>query len=215
MPLATGNLSLLQQYHLSTLQKLHVVLDIAKGIHTVHSAGYIHGDIKEKNILINVAPSGTITAGIIDLGMAVSVSEACKTFPITNKKYGSLRYTSIELASCKKPFNKDPQKIELWALGCLFHLVLLNQDPPWIPLFIKEVTDVNDQLSPTSLKQFHKMVRQIEQQRTNMLETIKPKNLSSEWLIYLLIYDLLRIRPQDRINSAQVVSRVTELINLF
>jgi len=51
---------------------IHLFLDVAKGLHAMHRAGYVHADLKPNNIM--VTPEGRIK--LIDLGQSAKMREA-------------------------------------------------------------------------------------------------------------------------------------------
>lgn len=57
---------------LSRLQRAHVTVDVALGLHALHEAGFIHGDLKPSNIVIlrHSNPERQIIAKLTDFGGA-------------------------------------------------------------------------------------------------------------------------------------------------
>jgi serine/threonine protein kinase len=54
---------------------LEIVTQVAIGLAAVHNRKLVHRDIKPSNIMVNVEEAGTVTAKIIDLGLAKSLNE--------------------------------------------------------------------------------------------------------------------------------------------
>ena len=85
----------------------------------------------------------------------------------------------------------------------------MDRDPYWISLFSNEVKDINNQLSPDSLQEFEEEVKEYERKRSCLeLET----NPTIEQKLLLLIFDLLRKNPQERIDSLEVIQRLEKLL---
>jgi serine/threonine protein kinase len=55
---------------------LEVVTQVAAGLAAVHKKDLVHRDIKPSNIMVNLENPGTVTAKIIDLGLAKTVNDA-------------------------------------------------------------------------------------------------------------------------------------------
>jgi predicted ATPase len=54
---------------------LEIVTQVAAGLAAVHKKDLVHRDIKPSNIMVNLEDTGTLTAKIIDLGLAKTVNE--------------------------------------------------------------------------------------------------------------------------------------------
>ena len=54
---------------------LDIAAQVAAGLAAVHKKGLVHRDIKPSNIMVNFEDDGTVTAKIIDLGLAKTVNE--------------------------------------------------------------------------------------------------------------------------------------------
>lgn len=84
-------------------------LQILKGLHTLHSSGVIHRDLKSANILIS-APD---LVKIADLG----VSTVLETRQLTRTQIGTPLYLAPEIWK-RRPYN---QKCDMWSLGVLLY----------------------------------------------------------------------------------------------
>jgi serine/threonine protein kinase len=54
---------------------LEIVTQVAAGLTAVHKQKLVHRDIKPSNIMVNLEEGGSVTAKIIDLGLAKAVNE--------------------------------------------------------------------------------------------------------------------------------------------
>ncbi|CAG9983851.1 unnamed protein product [Clonostachys byssicola] len=63
---------------LPMMQKKHITIDVASGLHAVHEAGFLYGDLKPANIIISTYsdPHRQVVAKLIDFGGAVDASES-------------------------------------------------------------------------------------------------------------------------------------------
>ncbi|RTE76428.1 hypothetical protein BHE90_009105 [Fusarium euwallaceae] len=67
----------------SVARKSHLSLDIALGVAAIHSAGFVHGDLKPRNILVTRHTSRDVVAQISDLtGVAAASSYGATEFAI-------------------------------------------------------------------------------------------------------------------------------------
>jgi serine/threonine protein kinase len=57
-------------------QVLEIAVQVASGLAAVHKAKLVHRDIKPSNIMVSLEEGGSLTAKIIDLGLAKVVGEA-------------------------------------------------------------------------------------------------------------------------------------------
>ena len=54
---------------------LEIVTQVAAGLTAVHKQKLVHRDIKPSNVMVSLEDGGTVTAKIIDLGLAKAVNE--------------------------------------------------------------------------------------------------------------------------------------------
>src|SRR5262249_1030017 len=54
---------------------LEIVTQVAAGLSAVHEQNLVHRDIKPSNIMVRLKDDGSITAKIIDLGLAKAIAE--------------------------------------------------------------------------------------------------------------------------------------------
>ncbi|KAI9008361.1 kinase-like domain-containing protein [Gaertneriomyces semiglobifer] len=83
------------------------------------SRGVVHNDIKDENIMIN---KDTLEIKLIDFGSATHFY----TGMTTNKFCGTIKFASPE-AHRGRPYQVEKQ--EVWALGTVFFILLLRNDP--------------------------------------------------------------------------------------
>jgi serine/threonine protein kinase len=60
---------------LKTKLALEIATQVAAGLAAVHEQNLVHRDIKPGNIMVRLKDDGSITAKIIDLGLAKAVTE--------------------------------------------------------------------------------------------------------------------------------------------
>ena len=99
-----------------------VLLQIARGLHHVHSEGFVHRDVKPENILINqhADPDGLVKLSDFGLSKPVSVLE---TFTQSQIK-GTPIYRPPEILELKRSPTGDlpsgSTKWDVFSAGCTF-----------------------------------------------------------------------------------------------
>ena len=108
-------------------EKFRLLWNLADGIYAMHQEGLIHGDIKEKNIIVTHGESGPIKlqAYIIDLDSAFFHSE------IPQEWANDERYKAPEVAQFDEASGKNSSKIttasDVYSLGTLFYYLLQEE----------------------------------------------------------------------------------------
>jgi len=101
----------------SEMEALSIVIQVAKALVHAHAAGFIHRDVKPKNIMIT--PSGV--AKLADMGLAREVSDAEAAEAEAGKAYGTPYYIAPE--QIKGDVQIDA-RADLYSLGAtLYHMV--------------------------------------------------------------------------------------------
>ena len=98
-----------------SIKKLFTQLLLA--IHTIHSNGFIHRDLKPNNILVDT----DMNLVVCDFGLSIM-----DFFNYDNKEACSIWYRPPEVVMHKRHTNK----IDIWALGCIYAEMLMKE-----PLF--------------------------------------------------------------------------------
>jgi len=98
-----------------------LIKDILLGISALHQNGFLHGDIKLDNVLLNID-----TAIIIDLGgvKLIDNNTYYKSCTITNRCPEDLYYEYYNLSNYTSSIKSD-----IWSLGILFTEILLGYNP--------------------------------------------------------------------------------------
>lgn len=98
-------------------EALQVILQIARALLHAHKAGFIHRDVKPKNIMIT--PSGE--AKLADMGLARAVSDREAADAEAGKAYGTPYYISPE--QIRGEVNVD-FRADIYSLGAtLYHMI--------------------------------------------------------------------------------------------
>ena len=101
---------------LSEQQKLTLLKTIAYSFSLLHEAGIVHADVKPDNILLKRAAEGNVTAKIIDFDAGFLVGNE------PEEMAGDFPYLAPEtFLKMNEEEVKITQKIDIFALGLLFH----------------------------------------------------------------------------------------------
>ncbi|MES2176567.1 MAG: serine/threonine-protein kinase [Gemmatimonadota bacterium] len=99
---------------------------IADGLGAAHELGIVHRDLKPDNILLTRTPSGREVAKVVDFGIAKAMQEpAHDALTRTGQVIGTPEFMSPE------QLLGDPvdARSDLYALGCIFHMMLTASPP--------------------------------------------------------------------------------------
>jgi eukaryotic-like serine/threonine-protein kinase len=160
-----------------------ITLRIAGILHSVHSAGYIHRDIKPEHILLNRSATEDLLVYLLDFGVCASsfVSEKEKQRE-SGKVFGTPTYVSPEQAAGNPHIDG---RSDLFSLGVVLFETLTGRVP----------------FSGTTIP---KLLLSIIGQDAPRLKTLFP-DIEPE--LDHVVASLLARDPIDRIASARVLSR--------
>ncbi len=104
----------------SEADALKLTIDIARALEHAHKAGFIHRDVKPKNIML----TGDNIAKLADMGLARAISDREAAEAEAGKAFGTPYYISPE--QIKGEMNVD-KRADIYSLGCtLYHMVTGN-----------------------------------------------------------------------------------------
>ncbi len=96
---------------------IKLAIDVAKALEHAHKAGFIHRDVKPKNIML----TNDDIAKLADMGLARAVSDREAAEAEAGKAFGTPYYISPE--QIKGDVNVD-KRADIYSLGCtLYHMV--------------------------------------------------------------------------------------------
>ncbi|GAB4194598.1 MAG: hypothetical protein Kow00105_08830 [Phycisphaeraceae bacterium] len=96
---------------------LKIAIDIAKALDHAHKAGFVHRDVKPKNIMLTVDN----VAKLADMGLARAVSDREAAEAEAGKAFGTPYYISPEQIKGELDVDK---RADIYSLGCtLYHMV--------------------------------------------------------------------------------------------
>ncbi|KAF8546963.1 kinase-like protein [Imleria badia] len=118
-------------------QRLRFLLDIANGLHYLHSHSFpiVHGDLNCNNVLLDA----DYTARLADFGYASLIGNIPDAFSYLQRstaRPGALRWIAPEQIESEEPFTRTP-KSDIYSFGCLnarpmlITLQVLSGKQPW------------------------------------------------------------------------------------
>ncbi len=149
---------------------LHVVKDVALGLHYAHEKGIIHRDLKPQNILFSSERRPKIT----DFGLVKGIDRSSITFtPI-----GTPAYMAPEQWETPKEVD---HRCDIWSLGIMLYEIAAHQHPfPGLPSHLKEaIIDepiINYQGGQTEMPEWEKALvpiymKALEKKRNNRYQS--------------------------------------------
>jgi len=106
----------------SEKQVLDIIIQVARGLEHAHNAGFIHRDVKPKNIMI----SNDGVVKIVDMGLARAVSDREAAESEQGKAYGTPYYISPE--QIRGEVDVD-FRADIYSLGATFYHVVTGRVP--------------------------------------------------------------------------------------
>lgn len=97
---------------------IKILLGTAEGVQDLHKIGYIHGDIKLENIMLDSCNKPTI----IDLGLAKKI-ENLEIYK--NRISGTPIYIAPEVID----YRVYSDKVDVWSLGVVMYVLIFGYDP--------------------------------------------------------------------------------------
>lgn len=109
-------------------EKIKLCRILAHSVFVLHEKGIVHGDLKPENILLKRLESGTVTAKLIDFDNCFWESE---TIPAAKEIHGDPVYFAPETARAitNEEDRQLSSKIDVFALGLIFHQILTGELP--------------------------------------------------------------------------------------
>jgi serine/threonine protein kinase len=111
------------EFKMSWLQKCHVSLDITLGLHHLHDCGFVHGDIKPANIMLQKHKSRQVVAKLMDFSGATDIVHYGTA---THSKFMSRLWLPPEMLLMR--LNIDYKKVDSYAYGMLMTQIWCDTD---------------------------------------------------------------------------------------
>lgn len=106
-------------------EKLHIIQQVAEGLHEAHRSGLIHRDIKPGNIMVEHLRLGTPHAYLLDFGLARDQTESSMT--LTGDLMGTPAYMAPEQA--RGEIHQLDRRTDIYSLGATLYRVISGHLP--------------------------------------------------------------------------------------
>jgi serine/threonine-protein kinase len=113
---------ILRKRRIGEKEAVEIVIQVAKALKHAHQMGFIHRDIKPKNIMINKAE----VVKLADLGLARALSDLEAVEAESGKAFGTPYYISPEQA---KGLNNIGPAADIYGLGATFYHMVTGKVP--------------------------------------------------------------------------------------
>ena len=199
--------------------KLRYASDIVNGVNCMHDAGYLHNDLKPRNLIVH--GDGI---KIIDFGYAQTIRDAetargSQKWGASKGVYATIPYTAPEFLLVPQ-FSGDNRKVEMFAVGdTLWELLHDGKYPPWYSLITKAYKDRHGSQLPDRAQIKEQIIQYVERPLQDFLalkkcdwdgKQLDPEKLGSliaqcsdEERYKILMYQLLRFDPENRWDAKQ------------
>lgn len=203
-PLAAGDLL---SYSPETASFLLLAKGLIQGVHSMHSKGYVHGDLKDQNSLYNGA-----LIGLIDFGMSFRARNEPSSVMFDWGYYGTIFCTPPEVFGIQQ-FQDNFYKADIWAIGFILYCKVMKQDPPWVPILWHFYLKGHKKLVPLYAREaVMALIRtHIEEPFKNLQEIAKSRALTQEESLHHLIFNMMRLDPSERYDSTQALAQVLNI----
>jgi serine/threonine-protein kinase len=165
---------------LDATRAVGLLLQIARGLSTVHEAGVIHRDLKPSNVLVVRINEGQVRLKIADFGLAKVVQDRGQGDYLT--RAGAILGTPEYMAPEQVKGSPIDHRADLYSLGCVAY-ELLTGTPPFV-----------GQEMATLYKQLHEAPKPLREAcpEANIPQQLEP-----------VIRKALQKEPADRYSSAK------------
>ncbi|KAF7354929.1 Protein kinase domain-containing protein [Mycena sanguinolenta] len=108
----------------SDIDRISLMMDVARGLEYLHSQGVVHGDLKTVNILVTPSHRACIT----DFGLSTIVDDLSlkMTFSSRGDRAGTVRYQAPELLKNER---SNHYGSDIYAFGCVSYEILTGKVP--------------------------------------------------------------------------------------
>lgn len=192
------------------------------GLNSLHKKKKSHGDLKLENMLVIIDPiTGVITGVLADLETIEGFADS-RGFMHRYKRHVTREYTPPELLLADR-YPADPSKMEVWDLGISLWMLRSGLELPWGKDMLRfPLLDPSQGLSSAVRSLRDKVLRAMDtriEKNSYFLEIARKKaakeELSKKEELDFLIYSMIRMNPENRIDLATAISERDRILALF
>jgi serine/threonine protein kinase len=196
LPYYKYNLSkFIEKNHTYTVNNFEsIAKKILKDLLLLHHNGFLHGDLKSANILINNCDDLSLTDfGAIKL---VNYDKYHLSCTISARCPEDLEYEYNE----KIDFSNSNYKSDIWSLGLIFAEMILGYNP--ILKYYKKIEKIEKKNAlEQKILMYYKTMKYV-----NIMELLQTKKLNNKMYKYISIIEkMLMIDPSERISTLDIV----------
>lgn len=193
------------QYQFPLNELVSIIRQLACAINTIHSAGYVHGDIKTTNIVCRMSGDVMSLAEFIDFGMCCKVESKEKFY---TGFYGSMSCSPPEFVGQDQEV--DLKAVEMFAFGFTLYVLLFRALPPWVHITHAYRDAYSEKPGRYLMGEGHLKIMQqniqesIEVPRRALVEKQGRTHLDT---LHLFVYDCMRLEPALRLTAQQAIEQ--------
>jgi serine/threonine protein kinase len=178
--------------HFSERSAAHVMKQVLKAVHYMHSYGVVHRDLKPENILLMTEEENSIVK-VADFGLAVILDRGLQGYRI-DESMRMKANSDIKEGFCGSPICMAPEvaksdaaygpQCDMWSVGCIT-FELLSGSPPFDAPTASELFHLLQCVSGPTFSGF--LWRQISKDAKN------------------LVISMLKHHPEDRVSAREAL----------
>jgi len=182
---------------------VEAIYDFLCGLCVIHDTGYVHGDLKSTNMIVDSFFRGFL----IDFGFCFQPGISLPPTVFQRGYYGSIFHTPPEMLLKKSPI--DLYAAEMWAFGSVCYFMFFGKRLPWEAL-LEQYKDMPPSIARNDLQKILQEIDRVVTKPKKMLEQIPPRTTPEE--ILLCIFRMLDPDPQSRITCREALNTISTLI---
>ena len=194
---------------LTRTEKTDIARQVLDTMTRIHAKNIIHADLKLENVLYKKDADKQIHVGITDFGLSFEMEPRKKTaqqdHTFWDGSYGTAFATPPELIA-NKNFTGDLKKVDVWATGMLLYELILEKPPSW---FDKVNLDPDQKLTPKIRQEVVPLIERDIEAPLKVL--LAKKNPSSDDKLKILVFNMLRLNPDNRITMDEALQVIRKL----
>jgi serine/threonine protein kinase len=190
----------IEKYHVYVVDNFDIIAKkLLKSLALLHNNGFLHGDLKSSNILINDVNNLCLT----DFG-AVKISNFDK-YHLSCTICSRCPEDLIYQYDTTKYFSNSNYKSDIWSLGLIFTEMILGFNP-----MLKMYQSFNKNKKDSSeiekkLIEYYKSIKYIDVTNLVKINPIKNHLTSKHYEYITVIENMLKINPDERLSYVEEV----------
>ena len=190
----------IEKYHVYTTTNFDLIAKkILKSLALLHHNGFLHGDLKSPNILINDSYNVCLTDfGAVKLGNFDKYHLSCT---ISSRCPEDLEYEYNK----NKYYSNTNSKSDIWSLGLIFTEMILGFNPILKLYQQLEKTKINSSMLEKNILAYNKSIDYIDILQLVKINSIKNHLTVKHYEQITVIENMLKIDPEKRLSTIEEV----------